>query len=90
MNRSSITLLFLLSSLLLISISSCDPNKDDDDSNEITTFDNGFFIVNQGIDNGTDGSISYYDRGRNEVVNNIFSTENSIFRWGLIFLNLEF
>ncbi len=78
MYKASKTLLLFLSSLLLIFVSSCNPNKDDDDSNEITTFDDGFFIVNEGIDNGTDGSISYYDRGRKEVVNNIFTTKNGM------------
>lgn len=63
---------------LLISIAACDRYKDDDDSNNITTFDNGFFIVNEGIDNGIDGSISYYDRDEGIVVNDIFNTKNGM------------
>lgn len=71
-----------LIALLMLSVvlfSAC-PSDDNviEEPKDITAFnDEGFFIINEGVDGTGNGSISFYHRAYQQVVNNIFQDANS-------------
>ncbi len=69
-------LLSLLCLITVVLVSSC-AKDDDSDDEPITVFDDGIFIANQSSELSLNGSVSYYDRTRDEVANDIFSTKNN-------------
>ncbi|MFK7807771.1 MAG: YncE family protein [Saprospiraceae bacterium] len=78
MNKANLIILIHLGIFALFSVMSCGANDNDDEADTINTFQNGLFIVNQGISNGTDGTISFYDKDREEVANDIFASKNEL------------
>jgi len=68
-------LLFLMG-FSLIFITSC--GEDDSDDEPITSFGDGIFITNLNSETSLKGAISYYDRTREEVVNDIYVKKNSV------------
>jgi len=71
----SYTLLFLVGFSLLF-ITSC--VKDEPDDEPITSFGDGIFIVNTESETSEKSSISYYDRTRDEIANDIYLKKNSL------------
>lgn len=57
-------------------VTSC--GKDSADDEPITSFGDGIFIVNTESETSEKSSISYYDRTRNEVANDIYLKKNSV------------
>ncbi len=69
---------FLLLSLFLFSACPEDDGSMEEIPPEITVFNNeGFYIVNEGADGVGTGSISYYHRDYETIVNNIFQEANN-------------
>ena len=76
MNDITSRLLLALSLLTLLSLSCYRDDDNSNSANTITSFTDGFFITNRGVDGAISGSISYYDRPRKEVANKIFEAKN--------------
>ncbi len=72
--KNYVVLFFVGFSLLFIA--SC--AKDGADDEPITSFGDGIFIVNTESETSEKSAVSYYDRTRNEVVNDIFLKKNSM------------
>jgi hypothetical protein len=64
---------FLATLCALITLfSACNP----DTPNDVTTFENGVFITNEGAFTGGTGSVSFYNRTIGGIKNDIFGTQN--------------
>ncbi len=69
-------LLFGLSIALSIFLSAC---SDDDMNPEVpVAAQDGYFIVNEGLYGGANTSLSYYDRAKDSVINNVFYAANRL------------
>ncbi len=69
------TFLFLIS-FSLIFVTSC--GKDETEDDPITSFGDGIFVVNTESEVSEKSSVSYYDRTRDEVANDIYLKKNSV------------
>jgi len=78
MNKSTKRKYALLLFLPLLVFSSCRNDDNGSDPDPITSFDNGIFITNTDSEVSANGSLSYYDRDRDEVVNDIYLGKNSV------------
>lgn len=66
------SILCALALLTIAAISSCD----NDPAPDLAAGANGFYVVNEGAFGNNNGSISFYDRDKDEMINDIFQSKN--------------
>lgn len=69
--------LIYATAIVLAIITSCKKEEPIDDTTNTTTYDNGVFIVNEGPFQTGSGTVSFYDRDKKTVSQDIFQTVNS-------------